>query len=41
MSKTTKDFSHVLAEASAAVTAGKIFRVRPPIGTPDEELQWL
>ena len=41
MSATTKDFSLMLSEAAAAVAAGEIFRVRPPIGTPDEELQQL
>jgi hypothetical protein len=39
MSEITKDFSLVLAEAAAAIAAGEIFRVRPPICTPDEELQ--
>ena len=41
ISETTKDFSVVLVEAVAAVAAGEIFRVRPPIGTSDEELQQL
>ena len=41
ISETTKDFSVVLVEAVAAVAAGEIFRVRPPIGTPDEELREL
>lgn len=41
MSETAKDFSLVLAEAAAAIAADEIFRVRPPIGTPDEELQRL
>ncbi len=41
MSKTTKDLALVLAEAATAVAAGEIFRVRPPIGTPDKELQRL
>lgn len=41
LSATTKDFSLLLAEASAAIAAGEIFRVRPPIGTPDEELLQL
>jgi hypothetical protein len=41
ISHTTKDFSLVLLEAAAAVATGEIFRVRPPIGTPDEELRQL
>ena len=41
MSEDTRDFTVVLAEAATAIAAGEIFRVRPPIGTQDEELQQL
>ncbi|MEP7241433.1 MAG: hypothetical protein ABI697_11150 [Devosia sp.] len=35
-SEVTRDFEHVFAQCQAALLAGEIFRVRPPVGVVEQ-----